>query len=134
MSAGDGPVPFAGSRLLLPVDQLFSLAATLIHCSCRHKFRSAFSLTDRSHIHQYLLFPDSAYLTSNLAPWRDLCMHVRVSSAGADCSDDCGEVTSRKLLGCLRPGYHVCRCDHPTDGPLLWALRRQTRWIRTSRR
>src|SRR5262249_26370410 len=70
-----------------------------------------------------ILFADRTYLAAYLAARRDLCVHVRVRSAGADGGDDCGKVTSRELLGCLRPSDDVCRCDRPTHGPLLRALR-----------
>src|SRR5262249_14907165 len=81
-----------------------------------------------------ILFADRTYLAAYLAARRDLCVHVRVRSAGADGGDDCGKVTSRELLLWHRPLYDVCRCDRPTHGPLLRALRGKAGRIRTSRR
>ena len=72
------------------------------------------------------LFADGAYLAAYLAARREVRVYIRVGSARADSGDDRGKVTSRELLRCLRPGYDVCGCDHPSHGPLLRALRSKT--------
>src|SRR5262245_60472325 len=70
-----------------------------------------------------ILFTDRADLAAYLATRRQVRVYIRVGSSRADSGDDRGKVTSRELLGCLRPGYDVCGCDHPVHAPLLRALR-----------
>src|SRR5262249_9485060 len=76
---------------------------------------------------------DGAYLAAYLATRRDLCVHVRVRSPGADGGDDRGKVTLIKLLAGRRSGDDVCRCDRAAYAALLRALRSEARRIRICR-
>jgi hypothetical protein len=80
------------------------------------------------------LFADNAYLAAYLPTRREVRVYIRVGSARVDGGDDRGKVTSLELLGCLRPGYDVCGCDHPVHGPLLRALRSKAGRIRITGR
>src|SRR5215510_12834739 len=64
-----------------------------------------------------------AYLAAYLAARRDLRVHVRVRSPGADGGYDRGKVTLIKLLAGRRSGDDVCGRDHPFHAAFLRALR-----------
>src|SRR5919108_377910 len=61
---------------------------------------------------------------------RHVRVYIRIGSTGTDGGDDRGKVTSRELLGWLRPGYHVCGSDRSFHCALLRACRGKAGRIR----